>query len=94
MVRERPLRPSTPCPSLPLLQPRPLTHFPYPRASRSPQERAQNVLNRKTGKADGDAAGAYMESTRESTVDVVFCSINEPYRLVLSDIRETLAHTK
>lgn len=37
--------------------------------------------------------GEYVE-TKENTYDVVFMSINEPYRLVLSEIRDRLNHTR
>ncbi|GAB4814757.1 hypothetical protein N2152v2_001803 [Parachlorella kessleri] len=36
----------------------------------------------------------YVEERLSRTYDVVFMSVNEPYRLVLSEVRDRLAHTK
>lgn len=36
----------------------------------------------------------YVEERMTRTYDVVFMSVNEPYRLVLSEVRDRLAHTK
>ena len=53
------------------------------------QARAQQVQAKHAGGADGE----FLE-TKKNTYDVVFMSINEPYRLVLSDIRARLQRTK
>jgi hypothetical protein len=39
------------------------------------------------------AEGEFLE-TKKNTYDVVFMSINEPFRLVLSDVRARLGRTK
>jgi hypothetical protein len=52
------------------------------------QARAQQVQARHNG-----GEGEFLE-TKKNTYDVVFMSINEPYRLVLSDVRARLHRTK
>lgn len=58
------------------------------RCAAFPQARAQQVQARHNG-MDGE----FLE-TKKNTYDVVFMSINEPYRLVLSDVRARLHRTK
>ncbi len=53
------------------------------------QARAQQVQSKHAAGAEGE----FLE-TKKNTYDVVFMSINEPYRLVLSDVRARLQHTK
>lgn len=53
------------------------------------QARAQQVQ----GKHAAGLEGEFLE-TKKNTYDVVFMSINEPFRLVLSDVRARLQRTK
>lgn len=55
----------------------------------APQARARAVQ----AKQAAGAEGAFLE-TKRNTYDVVFVSANEPFRLVLSDIRARLQKTK
>jgi phosphoenolpyruvate carboxylase len=59
------------------------------RASPELKARALAVEARHAAGADGE----FLE-TKKNTYDVVFMSINEPYRLVLSDVRARLHRTK
>ena len=60
-----------------------------PRAFCLAQERAKQVQAKHAAGAEGE----FLE-TKKNTYDVVFMSINEPFRLVLSDVRARLQRTK
>ncbi len=66
----------------------PSTHPSLALAPSLPQALAQKIHDKEFAKQD------YVEEQLSRTYDVVFMSVNEPYRLVLSEIRDRLAHTK
>ena len=65
--------------------PSPCVAVPRPRL----QERARQVQAKHAAGAEGE----FLE-TKKNTYGVVFMSINEPFRLVLSDVRARLGRTK
>lgn len=61
---------------------------PPPNPTCAPQALAQKVHDKQYKDKE------YVEEKLSRTYDVVFMSVNEPYRLVLSEVRDRLAHTK